>query len=296
MCIRLPYHPFVGPHKRPGATATSISPQLVLLHWHTHKHKMESLPPELISRILDYIIDGRLRSHPGISLAPYATLSRRWQAEIERCTFSYIYITTPRRLEEFERLLWTPRRRSCVRFIQLVVELESYDEKARAHFETDEERQRNDEIFTTTIGSVFEILSDWPANLDIGVDIKARSPGDYLAIKNPKERRQRKRAAAERVNDLLNKRYERSYLKFSRTTTETECPVVPAVTALSIRGVANGRLIEPASSVFIASKLPRLNRVDLNMQDDCRRDEQLRQLLRSGKPDPINKCACQELT
>jgi hypothetical protein len=257
---------------------------------------MESLPPELISRILDYIIDGRLRSHPGISLAPYATLSRRWQAEIERCTFSYIYITTPRRLEEFERLLWTPRRRSCVRFIQLVVELESYDEKARARFETDEERQRNDEIFTTTIGSLFKSLSDWPANLDIGVDIKARSPGDYLAIKNPKERRQRKRAAAERVNDLLNKRYERSYLKFSRTTTETECPVVPAVTSLSIRSVANGRLIEPASSVFIASKLPRLNRVDLNMQDDCRQDEQLRQLLRSGKPDPINKCACQEPT
>jgi hypothetical protein len=247
---------------------------------------MESLPPELISRVVDYIIsDKPARRHSRISLAPYATVDRRWQVIIERHTFSDICIKTTKRLEEFQRLVSTTHRRASIRRIALLVELESYDEKARPRFETDEERQRNNKIFTTTISTLFRTLSGWSDIAGIHLNIKAQSPSDYLASKG--EIKQRVRAARSRVNDLLSQRYERSYLEFSRTTTDSECPPVSAIASLSIQGLAKDRLIEPASSVLIASKLPRLNRVRLFMKDECKRDEQLRQRLRNGKLDSI---------
>jgi hypothetical protein len=259
-----------------------------VLHSHICTYKMESLPPELISRVVDYIISDRdAGRHPRISLAPYATLDRRWQAIIERQTFSDICINTTKRLEEFQRLVSTTHRRASIRIIALRVELESYDEKARARFETDEERQRNNKIFTTTISTLFRTLSGWSDIAGIHLDIRAQSPSDYLALKSNGEIKQRLREAKSRVNDLLSQRYERSYLKFSRTTTDSECPPVFAIASLSIQGLAKERLIEPASSVLIASKLPRLNHVQLNMKDECKRDEQLRQRLRNGKLDHI---------
>ena len=248
---------------------------------------MESLPPELISRVVDYIIYRDAGRHPRISLAPYATLDRRWQAIIERQTFSDICINTTKRLEEFQRLVSTTHRRASIRIIALRVELESYDEKARARFETDEERQRNNKIFTTTISTLFRTLSGWSDIAGIHLSIRAQSPSDYLALKSKGEIKQRLREAKSRVNDLLSQRYERSYLEFSRTTTDSECPPVFAIASLSIQGLAKERLIEPASSVLIASKLPRLNCVGLCMKDDCKRDEQLRQRLRNGKVDSI---------
>lgn len=104
--------------------------------------------------------------------------------------------------------------------------------------------------------------------------IQAKSPSDFLDIKQ-----RRKQAARSRLDDLLDKRYERSYLEFSRTTADVECPSVHIVTYLSIRGLRKERVIEPASSIFIASKLPRLNRVELLIGDKYKRDERLRQRL-----------------
>ena len=78
-------------------------------------YNMDSLPSELISRVVDAMIPvGHSRRFPGISLAPYATLDRRWQTIIESCTFSDIRVNTPQRMEEFQRLVSGPRRRSCV--------------------------------------------------------------------------------------------------------------------------------------------------------------------------------------
>jgi hypothetical protein len=117
---------------------------------------MDSLPPELISRVADYI-DTRAWYEPKLQLVPYATVSRRWQAEIERRTFSTIYLHRAKRFQEFEQLASNSDRRSCIRHIDLMVELESYDEKARGNFETDEEHQRNNKIFTTTTTGVIHV-------------------------------------------------------------------------------------------------------------------------------------------
>jgi hypothetical protein len=61
------------------------------------------------------------------------------------------------------------------------------------------------------------------------------------------------------VNDLFERRYERSYLEFARETTDAECPPILAITDLSMPGVVRERLIKPASSVFIVMTLPQLN-------------------------------------
>lgn len=246
---------------------------------------MDLLPPELISLVLDHIIRERNYVRGSRSLAPYATLGRHWQAIIERRTFAKIRIHTAKRMEEFQRIVTEPRRRSCIQLIKLVVQLESYDVQARAQWETDEDRQQNNKIFTSTICTLFKILSIWPKDAaSIELFIQAKSPSDSLDFKQ-----RRKQAARSRLDDLLHKRYERSYLQFSRTTTDVECPPVPIVTYLSIQGLGNQRLIEPASTVFIASKLPQLNRVELLMRDECKRDERLRQHLRNGKLHPTVK-------
>lgn len=86
-----------------------------------------------------------------------------------------------------------------------------------------------------------------------------------------------------RGNDLLGPRYEKSYLELSRTITDADCPPVHAVTSLFVDGLRDGRPIELASNVFIALKLPQLNRVHLMIRDECRRDEQTRQRLQNSK-------------
>lgn len=101
---------------------------------------------------------------------PYA---RRWQAIIEKLTQSSISTSTAKQLEEFQRIVSTTHRRAFVRAISLSVELEAYDEKARARFETDEERQRNNKIFTTTISTLFRSISHWPDDAGISLHIEA---------------------------------------------------------------------------------------------------------------------------
>lgn len=191
---------------------------------------MDLLPPELISLVLDHIIRERNYVRGSRSLAPYATLGRHWQAIIERRTFAQMRIHTAKRMEEFQRIVMEPRRRSCIRLIKLVVQLESYDVQARAQWETDEDRQQNNKIFTSTICTLFKILISWPTDAaSIRLPIQAKSPSDSLDMKQ-----RRKQAARSRVNDLLHKRYERSWLQFSRITTDVECLTVPIVTYLSI--------------------------------------------------------------
>jgi hypothetical protein len=246
---------------------------------------MDLLPPELISLVLKHLKIAEDHAGRSSSLAPYATLGRHWQAIIERRTFAKIRIHTAKRLEEFQRIVTDSRRRSCLKRIELVVRLESYDVQARAQWETDEERQQNNKIFTSTICTLFKILASWADDAArIELSIQAMCPSDFLDMKQ-----RRKKGARSRLDDLLHMRYEKSYLEFSRTITDGDCPPVPIVTYLLIQGLGNERLIEPASSVFIASKLPRLNRVELLMKDECKRDERLRQSLRNGKLDPIEK-------
>ncbi|OQD69583.1 hypothetical protein PENPOL_c002G10254 [Penicillium polonicum] len=149
--------------------------------------------------ILEYI------AHDDLHLAKYATISRDWQAIIESKTFSSLKINTPRRLAEFNELSWD-RRRSYVRKVDLIIQLESYydDNDACTRYENEGEMQRNNKIFTTSIHSLFITLAKWPAKEEakFSLSIEARSPDDLLG-QTPEAKRERE------------KRIEESYPNFA---------------------------------------------------------------------------------
>ncbi|KAJ6110709.1 hypothetical protein N7486_002944 [Penicillium sp. IBT 16267x] len=132
------------------------------------------LPIELTAQVISYLID------PGFDPAPHATVSREWQLVIEQRTFNTINLNISERLAAFKQIVaQNTRRKTCIRNINLVVELEPYSIKARAEFETAEEHRRNNEIFVPAIQSLFIILESWPKNEPgINLLIKALSPSD----------------------------------------------------------------------------------------------------------------------
>ncbi|KAJ6094852.1 hypothetical protein N7467_002365 [Penicillium canescens] len=147
---------------------------------------MDSLPPELISRVVHYI-DTKAWYEPKLQIVPCTTVSRSWKAEIERRTFSTIYIYSAKRFQVFEQLASNAYRKSCIRHIDLMVELESYDKKSRANLETDDEHQRNNKIFTTIFHSLFGCLASRPDGANITLTMNVQSPSDYLLCREKSE-------------------------------------------------------------------------------------------------------------
>lgn len=239
-----------------------------------------SLPPELVSIILEYI------SHDDLHLAKHATISRHWQAIIESKTFSSLKINTPKRLAEFNELSWD-RRRSYVPKVDLIIQLESYydDDDACTRYENEGEMQRNNKIFTTSIHSLFITLAKWPAKeeAEFSLSIEARSPDDLLG-QTPEAKREREKRIEESYpsDDLQDKRFERSYLQFNAEVVGVKCSAVPTITSLGIMGAINRSKIEPASCSFIVSKFPRLYRLVLYLNNSCKWDPGLRKRHRNG--------------
>ncbi|EAW24578.1 F-box domain protein [Aspergillus fischeri NRRL 181] len=164
------------------------------------------LPLEIISLVISY-----LDVSTSSSLVPYATVSREWQACIEQRTFAILKLNSPQRLEEFCQIVACNKQRQIyVRELHLLIHLEPYDIKARAYFETAAEHSRNNEIFVQTMQKVLQILSTWPENhRGIKLSIQAQSPGD--PVRGDRQRLKRARHTPE--EDLLDRRFERSYLQ-----------------------------------------------------------------------------------
>lgn len=240
------------------------------------------LPPELTAQVISYFI----ASAPvNLGLARYATVNRQWQTIIERYTFSSILVDASQRLEEFDQIVArNGRRRSYIRDINLAVELESYDIKARTEFETAEENSRNNKIFEETIQSLFRILEPWPEDpVGIRLSLEAHSPSDAFGGKS----RERWRKGSRDPHDLLERRYEKHYLQFPEGSLD-KLPTVRTITTLFVKGGGGYRsnycrLIQPASCAIIASRLPLLHTIDFNLADNEKRDKSLRKRNRDGK-------------
>ncbi|KAJ5120888.1 uncharacterized protein N7515_010276 [Penicillium bovifimosum] len=263
------------------------------------------LPPELISMVLEFIIaqeiadmtpDGAPYPTQKPNLVPYATINRAWQAAIERETFSSIKIDSNKRLAEFKQFPWDQswsQRRSYIRTIHFIVELESYDFEARRKFENEEEIQRNSKIFTTSIQSLFNVLSEWPeppdTEMGISLSIKAYSPRNLSAQEREVRQLRRLSPWAETLltHDVWDMRHQRSYLQFNEEAVNVQCRAVPVIIDLEILAAKGLRKVEPASSCFIAAKLPRLHDLCLILDDNCKWDPQLRERRRNEFADSI---------
>ncbi|RHZ64675.1 hypothetical protein CDV55_106551 [Aspergillus turcosus] len=234
------------------------------------------LPFEITSLIISYV-DVSTDS----SLAPYATVSREWQACIEQRTFARLNLNNPQRLEEFCQIVaCNKQRQKCVREIHLLIHLEPYDIKARAYFETAAEHSRNNEIFVQTIQNVLQILATWlEDHRGIELFIQAQSPSDVIRG----DRQRLKAARYTPQEDLLQRRFERSYLELSEEGLKSIQPVMAVTTLIIHGGVGYERLIRPSATAIIASRMPRLRNMALNLKDNEKRDRELRKRNRDGK-------------
>lgn len=115
----------------------------------------------------------------GASVTHLAAVCQDWQAIVERTTFSRLTIT-PDRLGDFSNILRTHRRRECVRYIWLRIELPGYDCSESNTAETEDCDLQNNEIICHTISGMLKALSAWRGSGRGGLqlDISTHSPSD----------------------------------------------------------------------------------------------------------------------
>lgn len=129
------------------------------------------LPPEIQLIILDALLQD------GCSLASFATVSREWQAIIERHNFARIKLT-PSRLADLNSTV--RRNRHLVGYVWLCLELQEYDctECATQNSELWPVSDTDNILITTAIQRLFSTLSAWEPDGDLLLDISVHSPSD----------------------------------------------------------------------------------------------------------------------
>ncbi|KAJ6108259.1 hypothetical protein N7523_009582 [Penicillium sp. IBT 18751x] len=232
------------------------------------------LPPEITGRIVSLLENPLTHIDTKLGLAQYASVNRDWQPIVEERSWAKLRVKTgtPLNLDQLERLTKEPRRQSYIRDMELIVELEPYDEAARAHFETESENERNNQIFSDAIRSILQIVATWRSSQGISLSVKAQSPSDLVA--SPNRLGRIKAARAERTADILNRRFERNYLRLNAF--ESQVAPVSIVHTLKIEALADRRQIEAVSCARLVSRFPNLHTLKLLLNDTCKRDKGLR--------------------
>ena len=248
------------------------------------------LPQEIISLIASYLErwehDGRADiSERGRALLPaYATISPSWQYAIECQTFYEIALKSTE-MADFSHIV-VKHRRKLLRRLELSVILPTYTDKACAKFETDKDKQSNNQVFTKAIRDLLALLRSWhDESLATGKDSHTPIQQSLrLCIGNcysPKDCRYRGWAKyAEdrrdwelgRRHDLFQHRYSSSLLQLESIEGIQSIPQIS-----SFHRSLSSRNIEPRSLAMIASKFPNLDSVRWRLQDNEKRDPRLRQ-------------------
>lgn len=137
----------------------------------TEKTSWSYLPPEIRLNILGFLLDD------GCSLASLATVSREWQATIERHNFARISLT-PSRLRLFGSM--THRNRALVRYIWVCLEGVGYDRPFVNRQGLILWGNKTKDINTMVSGLVdlFWALSTWEPRGDLLLDISHHSVSD----------------------------------------------------------------------------------------------------------------------
>ncbi|KAI1460768.1 hypothetical protein F4805DRAFT_454213 [Annulohypoxylon moriforme] len=129
---------------------------------------MDKLPQEIYDRIVSFIerrIDDPnvpAEERRGRDLAIYpavASVSRKFQAAVERLTFRVLHVTaTESELNKLERSL-TPQRCDYLRFLALCIVFPGHTERPLIQYERDDTRRANNESATQTLRRIFDILA-----------------------------------------------------------------------------------------------------------------------------------------
>jgi hypothetical protein len=236
----------------------------------------QSLPLETLYQIFGYI-NG--------SLAPYASVCRTWQSAVEKLTFADLNINSSI-LEEFDQITGSSKslgRYYHIKKIFFKVVLPKYSVAARSRYENEHDRNRNNEAFTHAIESLFRILSSWPnecCNTKY-LELYSRSPSDWQAEPDWGKRAARQKTGCIFLErDLLERRYEHCYLGLIE---ESNLSNVDCISSFRIPGQYSHRKIAPKAVSKMVSHLPRLQHINVALNDCESEDIMLRDQLRNGK-------------
>lgn len=254
-----------------------------------------NLPQEIIYLVASYLKRWEHEDFHGLfekgrALLPaYATISRSWQHAIEFQTFREITVKSTE-IDKFSRIV-VNHRRKLLRRLQLNVILPTYTDKACAKFETEEDKQSNNQVFTKAIKDLLALLWSWHDEFQtIGNDSNSPieqslrlSIGDCYSPKDcryrgwEKYQKDRHEWESGRRHDLFQHRYESSLLQLESIEGIQEIPQIS-----SFHKSQGHRIIEPRSLARIASKFPNLDSFRWRLKDNEKRDPRLRQRTRFG--------------
>lgn len=217
---------------------------------------MNRLPQEIYDHI------GTLLQGPDLNLPALATISRQWQAAIERRTFGSIYLRS-NDLDCFNEVVRN-RRRLYVQEIKYLIVLPTYGDEERGRFEREHDRQANDEAFTVAIHRLFCLLQSWDISTvgTLWLSIEdVYSPSDHPFLRFSSSRYDGVRRGGmeiregedSAVTELWDWRYRYSFIRLLRPST---LPVVPVVSGL--RTDVTTRNLCDRVPIEIASRLPSL--------------------------------------
>lgn len=205
---------------------------------------------------------------PQSVLASYCTISRRWQAALEKRLFESIRVdSSADELKTFAEVTKTPRRRALLRRLQFTVMLPTYDQNAYSRLERDPDREANDATFQYAVSRLFGVLHAWDedgaglAKLHLTIG-NMHSPPD-LRRKNVYS------------GDIGAYRRSRSRVHLRAT----ELPEVRCVSSLTFANGDKGRQTTIQGWVGLVQKLPSLHNVKIHVLDNemrypgIRRDE-----------------------
>jgi hypothetical protein len=235
----------------------------------------DDLAPELLTTIVDHLGQSDER------LSRYATVSAAFRGAVESVLYSSLRITSED-FDEFERIIQpqSPGRRDMLGTLMVTLILPSYTDAECAYFEREPDKQLNNESFTKALSRFFTMLSHRrasssarPITLRLG---DFHSPMDYPYRPNSEQNKWDEGIGKRK--DLFWHRYEHSYLCLLGAD-NAELPSVSTVCSFILSANA-GRRLAPATVAALANRLPDLNIITWELNDNDSRYPAIRSGLR----------------
>ncbi|RGP74544.1 ATP-dependent dna helicase [Fusarium sporotrichioides] len=228
---------------------------------------MDTLPPEIIRNIVsNLIIAARWVPHinercPITSLAPYASISRQWRDIVESITFRHLILNSRRlNVAELENYL-TPLRLSYIRYIWYDFEFPAHNLAASTNPEEDYDDQL---VFNRSVRQLLEVLSRIPPREApvVGLEIFITPPKKFaLRLLRNETKRSRERT------EVLFGNVIPAYVELFKDW-DVGIAEIPAVTYFRVEPGSQSILFSPSSINRIASKMPRLSKVEWWLTDE----------------------------
>jgi hypothetical protein len=256
---------------------------------------LDELPATILSNIVSFL-------EP--PLATYATISTSWKPIVEAFTFRELHIDSAKRLHQLNDIV-TYDRRKAIRRIIFTALLPEYGSEVYGSIENDEDRKRNNAVFTQAFRSLFRTLRFWQGNAEgdgkgrcriggITLIIRAFSKSDAGNMEDASEKKRKIYYSGD--EDIGATRFETSYLHL-----DGEMPEVGVVSELEVYGrndwvsddlTCDPRPISGEAVACLMGCLTRLRRAHVQLSDEESRDTTLRERERQGKTIRPNLSFC----